>query len=219
MRVLRPDAPRPLLGFRVAAPTDTDKVVYGVALVVALIAGGIAIAANLDEPEAPLEEEDPVAAAHERADGERPTGSIEFVEPEKRPPGRSRAGPDFVPQLPEVPDLAAEPPPERAPTQEDPRMQSLAAEMRILSRARGLIGEHPAEALGVIQQHRRQYPTGVLREEREAFAIEALLALEHAAEAERRYYDFVQEFPDSEHREHLQRAMMRPPHRVGASGR
>ena len=124
-----------------------------------------------------------------------------------------------MPDLPEVPDLATEPPPEREATENDPRMQTLAAEMRMLNRARTLLGEHPAEAIGVIDDHRRQYPDGVLREEREAFAIEALLALERVEEAERRYYDFLREFPSSEHREHLRRAMQRPPHEVGARGR
>lgn len=201
-----------------AASKEIDKIVYGVALVVALVAGGIAYFSHQDrEAEEPAP--DPVAEARARAEQEVPTGHIEFVEPEPEPPPRSRAGDDYVPSLPEVPDLETEPPPERPPTQEDPRMQTLAAEMRILSRARSLLGEHPSEALGVIDQHRRQYPHGVLREERESFAIEALLALEHTAEAERRYYDFLVDFPSSEHREHLQRAMQRPPHEVGAGGR
>jgi len=199
-----------------AARSDTDKVVYGVALLVALIAAGIAISSNIDREEAPPPE-DPVVAARARSEAETPTGHIEFVEPTPAPVARRRAGDDYVPSLPDVPDLVAEPPPERP--EADPRMESLAVEMRILSRARELLAEHPAEALGVIEQHRRQYPGGVLREERESFAIEALLALEHPREAERRYYDFLDHFPDSEHRAHLRRAMQRPPHRVGASGR
>jgi hypothetical protein len=71
----------------------------------------------------------------------------------------------------------------------------------------------------VLEQHRRVHPHGVLREEREAFAIEALLALSHVAEAERRYYDFLREYPDSAFRERLRAAMRRPPSEVGASGR
>jgi len=202
--------------------TDFDKIVYGVALVVALIAGVIAFASH-QEREAqntePVETADPVAAAQARAEvEEKATGHIEFEEPAEQP--RARPLPEgFEPDLPDVPDLETEPPPEREPAEEDPRMQTLAAEMRMLNRARTLLGEHPAEAIGVIDDHRRQYPEGVLREEREAFAIEALLALERVEEAERRYIDFLREFPDSEHREHLQRAMQRPPHEVGARGR
>ncbi|HHH28583.1 MAG TPA: hypothetical protein ENK57_09595 [Polyangiaceae bacterium] len=206
-----------------ASISDTDRVVYGAALVVALLAAGIAVMANLDDDGAPTEEIDPVAAARERSERERPTGSIEFTTPPESggepASAETSARRDFVPDLPEVPDLEAEPPPPRPATEEDPRMRSLGAEMRVLSRARELLGQHPAEALGVIEQHRRQYPLGVLREEREAFAVEALLALEHPAEAERRYYDFLESFPRSDHREHLRQAMLRPPHRVGASGR
>lgn len=155
-------------------------------------------------------------AARERAATEERRTRIEF-EPIEDQEAR-RTPPGFVLDLPEVPDLATQPPPAR-PASNDPRMESLAAEMRILSHAREMLGEHPAEALGVIRQHQRQYPDGVLREEREAFAIEVLLALEHTDEAERRYYDFLQRFPQSEHRESLQRAMLRPPHRIGAGGR
>lgn len=210
---------------------STDKIVYGVALVVAVIAMGIAIASGLSSREGTAAEVDPVAEARARAEREARQTSIELPEPRRPapPPGTvdeadvASARPlpaGYVPSLPEVPDLETEPPPApQAEDGEDPRMENLAAEMRILSRARTLLGEHPAEALGVIRQHQRQYPHGALREEREVFAIEALLALEHADEAERRYYDFLSDFPDSEHRAHLAREMMRPPHRVGASGR
>lgn len=200
---------------------STDRLVYGVALAVALLAGGIAIYSGLSG-EDPPPETDPVQAARARAESEARRTSIVLptppVEPEDEEP-TTRLPPGFVPSLPAVPDLATQPPPAREHGPDDPRMESLAAEMRILSAARDLLAEHPAEALGVIRQHRLQYPQGVLREEREAFAIEALLALEHTAEAERRYYDFLTDFPDSAHREHLGRAMLRPPHPVGAGGR
>jgi len=70
--------------------------------------------------------------------------------------------------------------------------------MRHLSRARELLADHPAEALGILEQHRRQFPQGGLSEEREAFAIEALVALGRTDLAERRYYDFVRDYPSSE---------------------
>ncbi len=216
-----------------AKDSSTDKLVYGVALGLALLAAGLAIANGLsggDDAAA-----DPVAAARARAEREARETSIELPAarsgpiPDAPPPGAVDPAdtasarplpPGFVPSLPEVPDLAARPPPARVEgDDDDPRMANLAAEMRMLSRARTLLGEHPAEALGVIRQHRRAYPEGALREEREVFAIEALLALEHTAEAERRYYDFLVDFPDSEHREHLMREMQRPPHAVGAGGR
>lgn len=203
----------------VAERDDTDKVVYGVVLAVALAAGGLAIAGALgDDPEQDATIGGPSSARE--ASPESASGHVEFLEPRDEPAGPSRGGPDFVPHLPDVPDLANEPPPERSVSDRvDPRMEGLGAEMRDLSRARDLIAEHPSEALGVLDQHRRAHPHGVLCEEREAFAIEALLALEHVAEAERRYYDFLREFPDSAFRERLRAAMRRPPHEVGASGR
>ncbi|MBX3273736.1 MAG: hypothetical protein KF729_25955 [Sandaracinaceae bacterium] len=199
-----------------ARSAGTDTIVYGVALVVALIALGLAIANGMSSEEEGPEPApaDPVAAARARAERETRGSEIALEVPDE-PPAR----PDFVPSLPAVPDLATQPPPPRPDTPEDPRMATLAAEMRILSRARTLLGEHPAEAFGVVEEHRRRFAQGVLREEREVFAIEALLALERSAEAERRYYDFVRDFPRSDHRDSLERAMLRPPHRVGAGGR
>ncbi|MCC6872995.1 MAG: hypothetical protein IT378_01705 [Sandaracinaceae bacterium] len=131
----------------------------------------------------------------------------------------ARAVDDFVPDLPEVPDLATQPPPAAPPTGDDPRLRQLGAEMRLLSRAREQLAEHPAEALSLLDQHRRLHADGVLREEREAFAIEALLALERADEAERRYYDFRRAFPQSDFTSRLERAMQRPRHEVGEHGR
>lgn len=182
-----------------------ERMVYGLALVVALIAGVTAIVSSWgeDDEEIPSSTAAPAAPA-----AEAPSGRVEVVEP---PTKGSRAGDDFVPSLPEVPNLATQPPPPRA-ARPDPRMGSLAAEMRVLNRARALLAEHPAEALGVIEEHRQQHPQGVLREEREAFAIEALLDLEHTAEAERRYYDFLRDYPESDLRERLSERMSRPPH-------
>ncbi|MGE0788402.1 MAG: hypothetical protein AB7S26_22195 [Sandaracinaceae bacterium] len=124
----------------------------------------------------------------------------------------------YVPPLPEVPDLASEPPAPR-PRAADPRLDDLGGEMRLLSQARELLPDHASEALALLEAHRHRYTQGVLREEREAFTIEALALLEHRGEAERRYYDFLNEFPASAFRARLEEAMQRPPHPVGANGR
>ncbi|HEY8430972.1 MAG TPA: hypothetical protein VIL20_21485 [Sandaracinaceae bacterium] len=119
------------------------------------------------------------------------------------PPSEERAPEDdrerIVPALPPVPDLATQPPPARpGGGEDDPRLAQLGAEMRFLGRARELLGERPGEALAILEQHRRAHPHGILREEREAFAIEALVALDRRTEAERRYYDFLRAYPSSE---------------------
>jgi len=151
-----------------------DVFLYGTALVLAIAGGAWAVWGSFGGAEPQV----PVAAEAER-------------------PSRPEAAPEFVPDLPEVPDLSAGPPP--APTgPEDPRLADIGVEMRHLSRARELLADHPAEALGILEQHRRQFPQGGLSEEREAFAIEALVALGRTDLAERRYYDFVRDYPSSE---------------------
>lgn len=154
-----------------------DAWLYGAAGVLALV--GLALALG-DRTSAPVEappDEEPAEA-----------------EPRVARDERAR-----VPDLPAVPDLATQPPPPpRAEGgEEDPRLAQLGAEMRFLSRARELLDERPGEALAVLEQHRRAHPHGILREEREAFSIEALVSLERRDEAERRYYDFLRAYPSS----------------------
>jgi hypothetical protein len=152
-----------------------DMVLYGAALLAAVFAAVWAIAARPAEPHA-----EPQPAAQE-------------AKPVREEP--EEAEPVPVPSLPEVPDLASEPPPPRP--EGDPRMNALGGEMRFLSRARELLPDQPAQALDILEEHRREYPDGVLAAEREAFAIEALVALDRRAEAERRYTDFLRRYPSS----------------------
>lgn len=159
-----------------------DLLIYGTVLALALLGAVVAVVGSDDEPEATT------AAPPSTA----PPESEEQAE--RAPPD----APAIVPNLPSVPDLRAEPPPARPTGEEDPRFVVLGAEMRFLSHARELLAERPAEALAVLEQHRRAHPQGVLREEREAFAIEALVALEDREAAERRYYDFLRDYPRSE---------------------
>ena len=150
-----------------------DVLLYGTALVLAIAGGVWAVWDHFGGDEAP---------------------APPLAEPAPDVPA---GPPELVPDLPEVPDLSAGPPP--PPTgPEDPRLAAIGVEMRYLSRARELLADHPAEALGVLEQHRRQYPQGGLSEEREAFAIEALVALGRTDVAERRYYDFLRDYPSSE---------------------
>ena len=179
-------------------PRDGVTMVYALAGAVALIAGGVAIAVAFDGENGSPASEPSVA---------EPASVEPIDEPESDLP-------DIDVDLPAVPDLENEPPPSR-PSGSDPRAEQLGAEMRMLSRARELSAEHPAEALGVLDQHRAEYRDGVLREEREAFAIEILVELEHVDAAERRYYDFLIRYPRSDFRERLERAMERPVHPVG----
>jgi hypothetical protein len=127
---------------------------------------------------------------------------LDELEPPVREP---RAIPDlpdgFVPALPPVPTL---PPGARArvgtrdeAATDDERLGDLAAEMRLLREARGLVEADPAAALGLLDQHRERFPRGALEEEREVYSIEALVALGRTTEAERRYLELRTDHPRS----------------------
>ncbi|MCZ7684967.1 MAG: hypothetical protein M5U28_41820 [Sandaracinaceae bacterium] len=99
-----------------------DLWLYGTAGVLAIV--GVVLAVG-DRPSA-----EPAAA---------PAPSLD-----EEPEAPAEDEPRFVPSLPEVPDLATQPPPAREePAEEDPRFVELGAEMRFLSRARALLDEHP----------------------------------------------------------------------------
>ncbi len=110
------------------------------------------------------------------------------------------ATPSVAPQVAEsaVPEpplpsaqVAALPAPARAPAA--PR----ASEAELLEQARGALGRDPSRALSRANEHARSYPRGVLVQEREVIAIQALRQLGRAAEADRRAQTFVKAFPGS----------------------
>ncbi|MDQ3033489.1 MAG: hypothetical protein M3Y87_13805 [Myxococcota bacterium] len=121
----------------------------------------------------------------------------------------------FVPDLPPVPTLASGARPSRgagAQATDDERLDELAAEMRLLQEARGILGavesdRDPAAALALLDQHRQRYPQGALAEEREVYSIEALLLLGQDDQVERRFVEFREDYPDSTFLERLERAM------------
>jgi hypothetical protein len=97
-----------------------------------------------------------------------------------------------------ISQLAAEP----AQVLTAPRAPSEAA---LLVEARRKLGASPAEALAVLDQHAQRFATGMLAPEREVMAIEALRALGHATEADKRTQAFRQKYPDSLHLRRLDR--------------
>jgi hypothetical protein len=115
----------------------------------------------------------------------------------------------FVPDLPPVPTLPADfrPPSRSADTSEDARLTQLSAEMRLLQQARTMLTEDTAGALALLDQHREHYPQGALSEEREAYALEALVRLRQMDRAERRYLDFRGNYPESTFIPRLERLM------------
>jgi hypothetical protein len=70
----------------------------------------------------------------------------------------------------------------------------------LLERARQALATDPSRALALAQQHERLFPNGVLRQEREVIAIEALRRLGRSTQASERANQFETQYPASAHR-------------------
>lgn len=73
------------------------------------------------------------------------------------------------------------------------------AELVLLRRAKADARSAPAHALQLVAEHEQRFPNGVLVEEREVIAIEALLASRQRAASEARAARFFKRFPNSAH--------------------
>ncbi len=77
------------------------------------------------------------------------------------------------------------------------------SEAELLERARRALASNPARALALTEQDRTRFPAGVLAQEREVIAIEALKRLGRSDEAARRAADFARRYPGSAYRKKL----------------
>ena len=75
--------------------------------------------------------------------------------------------------------------------------QPAESEAAFLERARATLATNPTRALALANLHRSRYPSGVLAQEREVIAIEALKRLGRADDAARRSGDFSNRYPGS----------------------
>ena len=82
------------------------------------------------------------------------------------------------------------------------------SEAALLERARRALSSNPALALELTRRHQAEFPRGVLRQEREVIAIEALRRLGKADQARERGSDFRREFPDSAHGRAVDRGLV-----------
>jgi len=105
---------------------------------------------------------------------------------------------------PAGPPAPSETAPSAAPRAVAPPFRPAESEAEFLERARGALGQSPAAALSLANQHRARFPAGVLAEEREVIAIEALKRLGRTAEAEQRVEAFARRFPGSAYRKKLE---------------
>jgi hypothetical protein len=80
---------------------------------------------------------------------------------------------------------------------------AIVAEDQLLERARQALASDPNRALALTKEHARAYPKGVLAQEREVIAIEALKRLGRTEEAGSRRGAFEEQYPESAHRRNL----------------
>ena len=99
-----------------------------------------------------------------------------------------------APRTEEAPPASATP-----STVAAPRPRAQPNEAALLEQARRALAADPARALALTRQHQQRFPTGVLNQEREVIAIEALRRLGKANEAGDRAGAFEKQFPGSPH--------------------
>lgn len=80
-----------------------------------------------------------------------------------------------------------------------PQSNDLSEETRLLGRAQQALHSNPSEALRVCERHRKEFPRGVLSQERDAVVVEALVLSGRKAEAKRAAAAFAQTYPGSSH--------------------
>lgn len=122
---------------------------------------------------------------------------VQQVEPARVPPPVAPAPlePAVEPLVVPVP---SEPPRKRAAARVERVEVSVPDELALIREAQSLRGR-PAQALSVLAQHKKHYPGGVLAQEREVLAVEALLSAGRVREAGARARSFVEAHPGSVH--------------------
>jgi hypothetical protein len=115
--------------------------------------------------------------------------------------------PRRVPAADPVPiDLAPNEPAPPAPALAPPA-PSFETEVALLQRAKGFVATDPRAALALVDEHAARFPNGMLEQEAEVIAIEALVAAGRASDAAERLTRFRAKFPKSAHLPHLESAV------------
>lgn len=92
------------------------------------------------------------------------------------------------------------------------RDRELAAERALLEVARTALGQRDgAHALASLERHAQRFPSGQLREEREALSVQALALLGRAADARARAERFKKAYPASMFTPVVDTALTAPP--------
>lgn len=145
---------------------------------------------------------------HDSAPAQGPT-AVAASAPRSAQADLPSAAPAVAPPVPQTsaPETAEAPAPSATATAtaNGSRKPAL-SEAALLEQARSALGRDPARALSLTQQHAARFPSGVLKQEREVIAIEALRRLGRGAAASERASSFERAFPDSAHRRAVEAA-------------
>lgn len=205
-----PGAPAPRPPASPPAPIAAAAGKLGIGLALA-VAGAAWLARSGDEPAPPPSAPALIAPASPTEPApppapERSTEEAVLGDPPTPPPVSSR-DPRTPARAPAVSPTTANAP---APTSAD--AVGAPPEASLLARAHDeLLRGAPADALGTATEHARAYPRGMLSQEREVIAIEALVALGRRDEARRRAAAFHRSYPGSSHADRVDRLAGDPP--------
>jgi hypothetical protein len=204
-------------------PSSVRWPFFSGAAVVAVVAGGWLATSHLHRAEPAVAYPAPVPR-HEIAPLP-PTQVVvapttgEASSPTERPPAPAAppraAAPRHAPSRSGIPRgqrVAAPPagaPEVRAQADETPA-DSLAREAALIETARSRVHAHPADALKVLEIHRREFPAGQLGAEREFLAVSALVQLGRGAEAEVRGQRLVSQYPGTTYAQRIPALLARP---------
>jgi hypothetical protein len=191
-------------GLAAAAPAVSLKL--GLALAVTVVgAGGGAIAWRTTQHHAAVSVNR--AVTHPSRPASPPAAPAPAPTPPPELVPATATAPVPIPQVAQAPVPAVVPPPRSAPATAPPPLsaplarraqvranttldsfpgagpQAVEAEIRLIESARARVVSDPARALQLCLQHDQTFPDGVMREEREAIAVSALIALGRHSEA------------------------------------
>jgi hypothetical protein len=141
---------------------------------------------------------------------ERPAAVPSIVAPVPASPAAPRT--EDVPTVADVPAIEAGKPSRRPRVESSPGASGSIAddamrEAKLVALARKQLGADPAKALASTQQHSRDFPRGVLVEERRAIEVRALAQLDRMDDARRSAEAFLREFGDGPHAAAVRRAV------------
>lgn len=142
-----------------------------------------------------------------------PVPSSPLDSPSRAPtPGDAEPQVDAAPQVEVAPQVEPDRPARRPRVVEDDAERTDATddamrEAKLVALARKQLGTDPGQALASTRQHGREFPNGVLVEERRAIEVRALAQLDRMEEARRAAEAFLREFGDGPHAAAVRRAV------------